>query len=711
MNSEATVTISDDDVPGVTVSFEQRTYTVQEGSTTTIKVILSADPERIVIIPISRTDQGGATSADYSGVPARVTFDAGHTERSFTFTAAQDLVNDDGESVKLTFGTLPSQVTVGPTDEATVTISDDDVPSVTVSFEQATYVVAEGGTTTIKITLSADSERTVTIPITKTEHGGATSADYTGVPASVTFDAGEAEEAFTFSATQDAFDEDGGGVRLSFGSSLPTGVIAATPSQTTVQIIDDDTARVTVDPTMLRIAEHATSSYAMVLDSQPAHEVTVTINSPVGTEIVTVQPRLTFTTEDWDEMQSVTVIANPDRDTSDDYGVITHTVDSLDDDYDRVTPSGVAVTVIGDDVPDVAVSFEEGTYSVDEGTTTTIKITLSADPERTVTVPITATDQGGATSADYSDVPGSVTFQAGDMEKSFTFTAIQDSIDDDGESVRLTFGALPSQVTSGPTDEAMVTISDDDVPGVTVNFEQATYVVAEGGTTTVKITLSADPERAVHIPITKTEQGGATSADFIGVPASVTFDAGETEETFTFSATDDAMDDDGEGVRLSIGSSLPTGVTAATPTQTTVHIIDDDTAGVTVDPTMLRIAEHATSSYTMVLDSQPTHEVTVTINSPAGTEILTLRPRLTFTTDNWDIEQSVTVIANPDRDTTDDNGVITHTVDTLDDDYDRVTPSSVAVTVIDDDVPDVAVSFEEGPTPSTRVALPPSRSR
>ena len=146
--------------------------------------------------------------------------------------------------MKLTFGELPNQVTSGPTDEAMVTIVDDDMPSVDygVSFEEASYTVAEGRTTTIKITLSADPERTVTIPITKTEQGGATSADYTGVPASVTFDAGETEEAFTFSATQDAFDEDGGGVRLSFGSSLPTGVIAATPSQTTVQIIDDDTA-------------------------------------------------------------------------------------------------------------------------------------------------------------------------------------------------------------------------------------------------------------------------------------------------------------------------------------------------------------------------------------------------------------------------------------------------------------------------------------
>ena len=262
----------------------------------------------------------------------------------------------------------------------------------------------------------------------------------------MTFDAGETEEAFTFSATQDAFDEDGGGVRLSFGSSLPTGVIAETPSQTTVQIIDDDTAGVTVDPTMLRIAEHATSSYAMVLDSQPAHEVTVTINSPAGTEIVTVQPRLTFTTEDWDEMQSVTVIANPDRDTSDDYGMITHTVDSLDDDYDRVTPSGVAVTVIDDDVPDVAVSFEEGTYSVDEGGTTTIKITLSADPERTVTIPITKTAQGGVTSADYTGVPASVTFDSGETQHRFTFTAVQDSVDDDGESVALNFGILPEAI-------------------------------------------------------------------------------------------------------------------------------------------------------------------------------------------------------------------------------------------------------------------------
>ena len=63
-----------------------------------------------------------------------------------------------------------------------------------------------------------------------------------------------------------------------------------------------------------------------------------------------------------------------------------------------------------------------------------MKVTLSADPERSVTVPLTATNQDGASSADYSGVPESVNFASGDTEKSFTFAATADTVDDDGES-------------------------------------------------------------------------------------------------------------------------------------------------------------------------------------------------------------------------------------------------------------------------------------
>ena len=156
-----------------------------------MKVKLDADPERTVTIPLTKAGQGGASSADYSGVPESVVFNAGDTEKTFDFSAAADSDNDDGESVKLGFDSLPAGVSAGSTGEAIVSITDDDVPSVAeVSFEQGSYTVDEGSSVTVKVKLDADPQRTVTIPLTKAGQDGATSADYSGVPADLTFNSG-----------------------------------------------------------------------------------------------------------------------------------------------------------------------------------------------------------------------------------------------------------------------------------------------------------------------------------------------------------------------------------------------------------------------------------------------------------------------------------------------------------------------------------------
>ena len=341
-----------------------------------------------------------------------------------------------GESVRLAFGTLPDRVSAGATSETVVSITDDDVPSVAVSFEQGTYTVAEGGTVGVTVTLDQDPERTVTIPMTKVNQGTASDADYSGVPDSVVFASGETERSIIFSATQDTIDDDGESVRLGFGT-LPDRVSAGATSETVVSITDDD-------------------------------------------------------------------------------------------------------------VPSVEVSFERATYMVDEGSTVTVKVKLDADPERSVTIPITKANQGTTSPGDYSGVPANVTFNSGDTEESFTFSATQDTVDDDGESVKLTFGSsLPTGVTKGSTNEAIVSITDDDVPSVEVSFGSATYNVTEGGTETVTVTLGAEPERTVIITLIPANQGGASDSDYSGVPASVTFGPTETSKTFTFTADDDAEDDDG----------------------------------------------------------------------------------------------------------------------------------------------------------------------
>ena len=95
-----------------------------------------------------------------------------------------------------------------------------------------------------------------------------------------------------------------------------------------------------------------------------------------------------------------------------------------------------------------------------------------------MTIPLTMTNQCGATSDDYTVSPSSVTFKATETVKSVTFTAIQDDLDDGGESVKLGFETLPDGVTSGSAAETTVTILDS----LRVAFGASRYEAYEGGT-------------------------------------------------------------------------------------------------------------------------------------------------------------------------------------------------------------------------------------
>ena len=126
---------------------------------------------------------------------------------------------------------------------------------------------------------------------------------------------------------------------------------------------------------------------------------------------------------------------------------------------------------------------------------------------------------------------------------------------------------------------------DDDDPAVAVSFGSSAHSVTEGGTVEVTVTLDVDPERTVTVPLTVTDQDGASPADYSGVPSSVTFDSGEVLKTFTFSATQDDVDDDGESVKLTFGTPLPASVSAGTGNESTVNIQSKTPLTVSVEST------------------------------------------------------------------------------------------------------------------------------
>ena len=114
-------------VSGVTVSFGAVAYMAAEGGgAAAVTVRVSQAPGRPLVIPLKSRGASGASDDDYS-VPAAVTIAADETETTVDVTAVDDTEDDDGETVELLFGELmPSGVTVGNPDAATVTIADND---------------------------------------------------------------------------------------------------------------------------------------------------------------------------------------------------------------------------------------------------------------------------------------------------------------------------------------------------------------------------------------------------------------------------------------------------------------------------------------------------------------------------------------------------------------------------------------------------------
>ena len=324
----STVRVSIDTLPTVTVEFGASAYSTPEGGTQMVTVELSADPVRAVAIPIVTTNQGTATSSDYSGVPQTVTFNETETSKSFVFAATQDDIDDDGESVKLGFGTMPeSRVSVGTTDEATVSIGDDDTAGITV----APAIVSVDEEDNVRYTVTLDTEPTVDVTVTI---GIPTAADLTiqGTALSgnaLTFTSADWDSPQEVRVVA-AHDDDGVDDNPVLTHAAAGAEYDGVSSDLSVTVVDNDPLGIVFNPTHLTVDERDGADYAVSLATEPTGTVTVTISGHSGTDLTLSGSTLngealTFTAADWDTAQTVTVAAAHDDDIKDDSETLTHT--------------------------------------------------------------------------------------------------------------------------------------------------------------------------------------------------------------------------------------------------------------------------------------------------------------------------------------------------------------------------------------------------
>ena len=698
--SSLELTIVDDDERAVAVS--RTTLSVNEERSTSYTVRLGSAPTGPVTVTPSVEGDSDVTVS-----PERLEFTAANWSMAQTVTVAVGHDPDgDDETATIAHAVAGADYGANNVSAATVTVSvnDDDRASTAVALSLDPAVVEEdGGHRQVTVTATFNgASRTENTDVAVTVTGGTAEAgaDFAATGGvTVTIKAGEtdAEALLSFSPVNDDVDE-GLSETVVLGGSAP-GLSVGTA---TLTIADDDGRGIELPSAAVELTEEGSASYEVALATEPTGPVTVAV-SVRGNSDVTVSPSsLSFTADNWDAPQPVTVSAAHDDDAGDDTAELRHTASGAD--YGGVTALALAVSVTDNDARAVTVS--ESSLTFREGASAAYTVVLETRPTTTVTVrPSVAGD------SDVTVSPSSLSFTTSSWKtpKTVTVRAGQDAdkVADSATVSHAVTGADYGEhgVTAAPVS---VTVTDDDVPSEAITLAVSSQSVRENGgraRLTVTATLDASPEEE-DVALVLSLVGGSAEAgtDFEAIEdVTLTLPAGRSSATARVSVTpvNDAVDEGaGETLRIEarIESRAPASLIASlNPSSLELTIVDDDERAVAVSRTTLSVNEERSTSYTVRLGSAPTGPVTVTPSVEGDSDVTVSPERLEFTAASWSAAQTLTVSVGDDADGDDETATIAHAVAGADYGANGVSAATVTVSVNDDDQTSTAVRLSVDP--------------
>jgi hypothetical protein len=430
--------------------------------------------------------------------------------------------------------------------------------------------------------------------------------------------------------------------------STDPGYAGINPSDVSVTNNDNDAAGITVNPTAGLVTTEAggAATFTIVLNSQPAAGVSIGLSSSDPTEGTVAPASVSFTSGDWNVAQTVTVTGVDDAivDGAIGYTILTAAATSADPVFNGVDPVNVSVTNSDNDAAGITVTPTSGLTTTEAGGTATFTVVLNSLPTANVTIGITSSDVTEGTVA-----PASLTFTPAswNVAQTVTVTGVDDAIADGAISYSaITAGASSTDPGYNGLNAANVSVtnSDNDVAGFAINAASGLVTTEAGGTATFTIALTSQPSANVSVALSSSDPTEGTVA-----PASLTFNTGNWNlaQTVTVTGVDDAVADGpvGYSVVTASATSPDPNYTGRNPADVPVTNNDNDVAGITVAPTAGLVTSEAggTGTFTLVLRSQPTANVTIGLSSSDLTEGTASPASVTFTSGNWNVAQTVTV--------------------------------------------------------------------
>ena len=225
------------------------------------------------------------------------------------------------------------------------------------------------------------------------------------------------------------------------------------------------------------------------------------------------------------------------------------------------------------EAPQGTLQFSSMTYAASEGGAGVVTVTRTGGSNGAVSVDYATGNGAALDGADYTATSGTLDFQDGQTSRSFTVTLLDDSLDEAGETVKLTLSNPIGGASLGSPAQADLTIRDNDpLPALSVG--NATVTEGNGGTVsaTFNVTLSPASGRQITVAYT-TANATATSADYTPQSGTLTFNEGETTRQITVAVVGDIAVEPDENFYVKLTNAPGATITDAQGVGT---IVNDD---------------------------------------------------------------------------------------------------------------------------------------
>jgi hypothetical protein len=692
------VSTLDDEIAGIVVTTSGVDTRVREnGTTDSVDISLQAQPLSTVVVQVASGDLTEVLTpvVRYTFTPA-----TWNTPQQVSVIGVDDVTLDGAQATSMSItviDNLSQNLFDGLVQQFDVITEDDETATWTIEESGGTSVVSEDGTTdTFDIVLNAQPTSDVTVELLT-----GSPDEISTSPTTLTFTSTNWNVTRTVTiigVDDDVVDgQQSASLTLRTIDALTNDAFDALEQTLTVVNQDDDIAGIVLTESggsTSTTEGAADDTIGVTLNAKPLDDVVLEVTVSDVTQLTATPALLTFTPDDWDVPQDVTVAATDDVIADGD--VLVQVAFSVLEASSHVQFHGLTtlatVTAIDNDASISVLQTNGGTVVDESGLSDTIDIVLDAQPLGDVVVSSVSRDGGEVTAS-----PTFITFTPGNWStpQTVTLSGVDDVLLDGTQSTQIDIAVV--DVVSADAYDGIATVlsvatTDNDTPDILVTESGGSTIVSELLTTdSFTVRLASRPLSPVVIDVASLDTTETTVS-----PATLTFDPvlWNTPQTVTVFGVDDMPVDGNQVTPVVLRVDAVQSDTAFGGQEAGVNVttIDNEVASFTVtqsDGTTAVSETGTTDDFSVVLDAAPTQDVIFAVSTTDPTEAAVDLPTLTFTPANWDTPQVVTVIGvdDPTVDGTATSIVQVQVIDGLSDNaFAGLVDSSVRVTTTNDDV-------------------------